>query len=407
MHTLCTHHLCWRCSLARPRTPIGTYGKISHRRLGAKRCEARTRYRDWDGRLRIVQCTGATKAAAELALKRKLAERSLFQPVFGGLSADSKFSVLVDYWLGDLDLEDRLTLTTRQLYERNMRTLVAPVFAELTLREIGVARCDYFLKQLAKQSYNRARQARVVLRLALGLAVRHEILPRNPIDHVSRLRRPARTPDAFNDSEVELIRDAVYLWERREIIAGPRPDGQLGQVLEVLLGTSVRIGEVLAIRIGDLNLRSKHPTVRISGTIVTQKGVPTHRQDHPKTSRSVRTITLPPFVVRAIRERLKKRLSIDPDALLFCNRKGGPLTTNNYRRQLRAVMKQAGLEGVTPHKFRRTGATAINEDGGIDLAAELLGHTDPRITVQHYIVRDDRVSPATAAMLEARFGGTA
>ncbi|UOR02392.1 site-specific integrase [Leucobacter allii] len=392
--------------MARPRTPIGTYGTISHRRLGAKRCEARTRYRDWDGRLRLVQSTGPTKTAAELALKRKLAERSLFQPAFGGLSADSKFSALVDYWLEDLDLEDRLSLTTRQLYERNIRTLVAPAFEELTLREIGVARCDYFLKQLAKQSYNRARQARVVLRLALGLAVRHEVIPRNPIDHVSRLRRPARTPDAFHDSEVELIRDAIYLWEQREIVAGPKPDGQLGQVLEVLLGTSVRIGEVLAIRIGDLSLRGDNPTVHISGTIVSQKGVPTHRQDHPKTSRSVRTITLPPFAVRAIRERLKKRLSIDPNALLFCNRKGGPLTTNNFRRRLRDVTDKAGLKGVTPHKFRRTGATAINEDGGIDLAAELLGHTDPRITAQHYIVRDHRVNPMTATMLVSRFGGT-
>ncbi|WP_240183656.1 tyrosine-type recombinase/integrase [Leifsonia aquatica] len=368
--------------------------------------EARARYRDWDGRLRIVQRTGVTKAAAELALKRKLSERSLYQPGFAGLCADSKFSVLVEYWLEDMEVEDRLTLTTRQLYERNMRTLVAPSFAELTLREIGVARCDYFLKQLAKQSYNRARQARVVLRLALGLAVRHEVIPRNPMDHVSRLRRPARVPDAFEDSDIDLIREAVRAWEERKVVAGPKPDGQLGQIVEVLLGTSVRIGEVLAIRIRDVDLRSTIPTVRISGTIVSNTGQPTRRQDHPKTSRSVRTIALPKFVIVAIRGRLKSRLSIDPDALLFCNRNGDPLTTNNVRRRLRDVMDKAGLKGVTPHRFRRTGATAINEAGGIDLAAELLGHTDPRITAQHYIARNDLVNPATARMLEARFGST-
>ncbi len=393
--------------MARPRTPIGTFGKISHRRIKNGVCQARARYRDWDGKLRAVQCTGATKAAAELALKRKLSERSLFQPEFAGLSADSTFAKLVDYWLEDMEVEDRLSRTTRNLYERNMRTLVASSFAELTLREIGVARCDYFLKQLAKQSYNRARQARVVLRLALGLAVRHEVIPRNPMDHVSRLRRPVRAPDAFEDSEIELIREAVRDWEERKIVAGPRPDGQLGQIIEVLLGTSVRIGEVLAIRIRDLNLRGAIPTVRITGTIISRKGESTHRQDHPKTSRSVRTIALPQFAVAAIRARLKKRLSIDPDALLFCNRNGDPLTTNNVRRRLRDVMDKAGLNGVTPHRFRRTGATVINKAGGIDLAAELLGHTDSRITAQHYIVRDDLVNPATALMLEERYGGTA
>lgn len=390
--------------MARPRTPIGTFGKISHRRLGKGRCEARARYRDWDGVLRAVQCTGPTAAAAELALKRKLSERSLFQPSFIELSADSRFSALIDYWLEDMEIEDRLSRTTRLLYERNMLTLVAPAFAELTLREIGVARCDYFIKQLARQSYSRARQARVVLRLALSLAVRHEIIPRNPIDHISRLSRPARTPDAFEDSEVSLIRDAIQAWEERPIKAGPRPDGQLGQIVEVLLGTSVRIGEVLAIRLRDLDLRGAYPTVRICGTIISRKGEPTHRQNHPKTSRSVRRIVLPQFAVKAIRERMRRRLSIDPDALLFCNRNGDPLTTNNVRRQLRSIMDQAGLEGVTPHRFRRTGATTIYEAGGLDLAAGLLGHTDPRITQQHYIVRDDLVDPSTATMLELRFG---
>ena len=75
---------------------------------------------------------------------------------------------LVAYWLEDIELEDRLSQTTRNLYERNMRTLVLPVLGKLTLRELGVNRFDHFLKQLAKQSCNRAKQARVVLRLALG-----------------------------------------------------------------------------------------------------------------------------------------------------------------------------------------------------------------------------------------------
>ncbi|HFD7246621.1 TPA: hypothetical protein ACF38J_001684, partial [Streptococcus pyogenes] len=125
---------------------------------------------------------------------------------------------LVSYWLEDMELEDRLSRTTRLLYERNMRTLVLPFFKEVTLREIGVARCDYFLKQLAKQSYNRARQARVVLRLALALAVRHEILSRNPMDHVSRLRRPVRTPDGSVAKIVKL----EHAWRRLD---GRNDDG--------------------------------------------------------------------------------------------------------------------------------------------------------------------------------------
>lgn len=390
--------------MGRPRTPIGTYGAIGHRRLATGKHEARTRYRDWDGRSRQVQAVGISRAAAERELKKRLAQRSLFQPGFTGMSADSPFPALVDYWLEDLEMEDRLSRTTRLLYERNMRTLVFPAFKELTLREIGVARCDHFIKQLAKQSYNRARQARVVLRLALGLAVRHEIIPRNPMDHIAGLRRPAHIPDAFTQDDIRSIRSAIREWEQRPILAGPRPDGQLGQIIELMLGTSARIGEVLAIRLCDLDLGGPMPTVRISGTIISRKGESTHRQDHPKTARSIRRIALPEFAERAARERVR-RMGIAPgESLLFASRGGTPLTTNNVRRQLRDVMEDAGIADVTPHRFRRTAATAINETGGLLLAAELLGHSDPQITVQHYIRRNEAVNPATAGLLEAIFG---
>lgn len=56
-------------------------------------------------------------------------------------------------------------------------------------REIGVARCDALLKQLGRLSYARSKRskranarskrAKTVLRLAFGLAVRHEVVPRN------------------------------------------------------------------------------------------------------------------------------------------------------------------------------------------------------------------------------------
>jgi len=270
--------------MSRQRLTIGTFGDIGFLTSPNGRIVARARYRDWDGKSRLVQATGDTQRTAELALKAKLAERSLFQPGGSALTANSPFPDLVAYWL-----EDRLSKTTLQLYERNMRTLVLPAFEHLTLREIGVARCDHFLKQLAKQSYNRAKQARVALRLALGLAVRHEVLPRNPMDHVSRLRRPASTPNALTPAEVNAIRAAIAFWEAGRSPSGPKPDGQLGAIVEVMLGTSARIGEVLAIRRRDIEVTSPTPSIRITGTIGSHRGEPTTRQGHPKTAKSRRT----------------------------------------------------------------------------------------------------------------------
>ena len=53
--------------------------------------------------------------------------------------------------------------------------------------------------------------------------------------------------------------------------------------------------------------------------------------------------------------------------------------------------------------FRRTVATAVNAKTSIELAAELLGHTETKITVQHYIQRSELANPATAALLDRAF----
>ncbi|WP_223149003.1 site-specific integrase [Changpingibacter yushuensis] len=117
-----------------------------------------------------------------------------------------------------------------------------------------------------------------------------------------------------------------------------------------MLGISARIGEVLAIRLQDLDLDGPIPTVRIAGTIISRKGEPTHRQDHPKTDRSVRRVALQSF---ALRSRLLCSGDTEPRALLFSTRVRTPHTTNNIRRLLCDVMKKAGRENLTPHRRHR------------------------------------------------------
>lgn len=387
--------------MARPRTPIGTFGDISYVPAGAGRIRARTRYRDDDGKVRRVSATGATRREAERHLKAALVERSSYRSD-GELSANSSFTMLVDVWLSDLDLEGKLAPSTRALYERNMRQLVLPVFEGYVLREITVSKVDRFLKGLAaNKSYSMAKQARTVLSLAFGLAVRYDAIQKNPVRDIARLRKPPSQAMALTAEQVDAIRVAVRTWRRGPGLSGPPPDGQLEQIIEVMLGTSARIGEVLAIRKRDVDLTGSVATVRIAGTIVSPTGRPTHRQPHPKTAKSTRTVSVPSFTAAVLRNRLAELASDSPDDLIFLSRNGTPLTTNNVRRRLRAVLEDAGIEGVTPHSFRRTVATVIDRAGGAELAAELLGHTSSKITKEHYIQAEEAVDPVTAEILES------
>ncbi|MDR1186522.1 MAG: site-specific integrase [Bifidobacteriaceae bacterium] len=386
--------------MSKVRQPVGTFGEIHFNACASGRVRARCRYRDWDGVSRLVQATGADRNRAALVLKAKLAAREVDRSDCAELTADSTFGRLAQYWLADLELEGRLAKQTITLYASNTRRLVLPAFEHLTLREIGVARCDMLLKQLANKSHSRAASAKVVLRLAFGLAVRHEVIVRNPMDGVARLHKPARTPDALTPDQVNQVRAAVREWEAAPVVSGPKPDGQLSAMIEVILGTSARIGEALAIRRSDLDMASDPPTVAITGTIITRTGEPTFRQDHPKTAKSQRVVAIPSFTAAAIRRRLADLDDARPDALLFQSRAGTPLITHNVRGQLRRVIAGAGLGRVTPHTLRRTVATEVKRSADVDLAAELLGHTDKKITIEHYIRPDGMVDPSTAGILE-------
>jgi integrase len=389
--------------MVRPRTPIGTYGETSYERVAGGQL-AIVRFRDFDGQIRKVKGAGKSKAEALRRVKKKISDYELTKAGETELTADSLFGDLVDAWVESLD-RDRLAASTVYRYERDMRGYVLPAFEHYSLREITVRKVDRLLQQLRARSFNRAQKAKVVLNLAFKLAVRWEVLDRNPVSGVGPLHRPPREAKALTLETVRLVRETVVAWEReRRGKPGPAPDGQILCVIETMLGTSARIGEVLALRRCDVDLATQAPSVTIAGTIISIDRGPTYRQDHPKTNRSRRTIALPRFAADALAQRLEVAGPGEPTGLVFATRNGTPIAPNNYRRTLRSILKATDAKDVTPHAFRRTVATTIDRAEGIDLAAELLGHTSTEITRVHYIEPSRYVNPQTAEILERALG---
>ena len=180
--------------MVRPRLPIGTAGDLTCTTADSGTVTAGARFRDWGGVSRLVQASGRTRSAAERALKEKLAARAEYRPGTSDLTADSTFKDLADHWLADMEGNPELAPGTRRLYRWNMTHLGLPEFAHLTLREIDVARCDRFIKQQRQASYSRAKHSPKVLRQAFALAVRHEVLVRDPVEFVARITRPRADP---------------------------------------------------------------------------------------------------------------------------------------------------------------------------------------------------------------------
>lgn len=138
---------------------------------------------------------GIDPKTGRMQLKESIAKRTK-RDAYAELTPDSSFAQLVEVWLEDLDLEDKLAPNTRALYERTMRQLVLPAFEHLAIREISTGRVDRFLKKFAiTGSHSMAKQAKT-LSLAFGLAVRYDALVRNPVRETARLRKPPHQADA-------------------------------------------------------------------------------------------------------------------------------------------------------------------------------------------------------------------
>jgi integrase len=185
--------------------------------------------------------------------------------------------------------------------------------------------------------------------------------------------------------------------------SGPRPTGNLADIVDLTLATGARIGEVLAVRWEDVDLAAVNPTLTISGTIVYLKGKGFFRQEWTKSDAGYRTVVLPRFAVGMLLAR--KLTAVDnPIDAVFASRRGTWLSPPNVRRQWRQARADTGLEWVTPHTFRTTVATLIDKEVDAKRAAAQLGHTTEEVTKKHYIVKP-AVAPDSSTILE-QLGGS-
>ncbi|WP_344771707.1 tyrosine-type recombinase/integrase [Nocardioides panacisoli] len=313
----------------------------------------------------------------------------------------SSFGDLTALWLADLDLRD-LTAGTKESYGDIVRLHVLPAFESFTLGEITTGRVEWFLKSEAAVSHSRAMHARTVLNLMFGFALRHDAISRNPVEGTSQRRKPKQVPQALTPDQITAIRRAAANWRTGDGQPGPKSDGQVRDLIEVLLGTGMRPGEALALRRCDITDGPGGMVVRVTGTVVHRKSTGLIRQPHPKSESSIRSIPVPDFAAAVIRRRLAAVKSGDPDRLIFASRNGGPLNPYNVRRTFRDMVMDAGLEdaGISLRWYRRTAATVIARSMGTDAAATFLGHTSTAITEGHYIEPDPTIDHTPAAYLE-------
>jgi integrase len=133
-----------------------------------------------------------------------------------------------------------------------------------------------------------ARRCKTVLNGIMGLAAIHEAIDHNPVRDTSAITVASQDAEALTLQQVREIRLGVRADEKAV-------DRDVPALVDFLLGTGLRIGEMLAVTWDALDLAAG--TVEIRGTVVRQKGVGLIIQPKPKTKKGWRKLHLPGWLV--------------------------------------------------------------------------------------------------------------
>lgn len=166
--------------MARPNTPVGTWGKVTVKE-DRSQFLAYAYYRDYDGVLRRVNRWAPTKGAARRILDEALKQRHLDQ---GELSRDTKLVDLAALWLEHGKAQGRWKPRTVYRYEDVLKTLNKAV-GSLRIGEATAGRLDKTIVAMSRVHPANAQTAQTVLRGMFDYAVRHDAMAVNPAENLS------------------------------------------------------------------------------------------------------------------------------------------------------------------------------------------------------------------------------
>lgn len=393
-----------------------TWGVITFKNLGPQKVQARAWFIAADGTGSYRRATGPTKAAAKHKLLGILQGLVQSQAAAQKGSADSSLTVadLSQIYLDRMDELDTNASTKHEQARLIRRLLIEDKTAEhqkriskIPLTDLTVKHVDEFYQPIAKHTRAQARNALSELRKVCDLGVVRGDLTHNPARKFKRTRKRLKK-EKYAPEPMELgdLHSVVVAFRTRSDRMGPAPSMLLEDIIEVVLGTSARIGEAVGLKWVNIDLNSAVPTVAILGTVVEKSATGKYYQEYPKTESGLRAIPIPDFLVRTLRRRLVENVAGNP--YVFHTASGRVNGPQDVHRTLRSVREWSTTqdhlpsisEQMVPRALRKSVASTIANRGSLKAATETLGHKHSRVTEDHYIKRAQK-APDVRHILDA------
>lgn len=382
----------------RPRTAVGTWGTIKTARLANKRWVAKGRVRDSHGVLRLVSRTADTKQGALNAVQEGMRERAAEVTTGGDLTKDTEFRILAERYLSIV--KSTQAPSTYDRYYHNVHSILIPEIGALPLRSLTTSRLQALFGKFQEAGRKPGGQRNILSSLsgALQLAVEDNVLDFNPARNVKINRRESSyATEALDEEQIAQLLEAAA----KCTVIG---EGELHDVLALLLGTGARISEILGLRWCDIRFgydtRANVIEIRKNAVYVRGQGVILREG---KTKASKRDIVMTPMV-RDVMRRRSQMLGVEPSQPVF---PVGAQLRHRYPSGVRKHLTDSVyatlpfMQGVKQptHIFRRTAALMMYEQGMTPLEiANQLGHSSVKMTMDVYLKRTGGSERAAEAL---------
>ncbi|MBA4543961.1 MULTISPECIES: site-specific integrase [Thermoactinomyces] len=322
-----------------------------------------------------------TKKEAEKALIQKIHE--LEQGTFVE-PAKTTLKEYMERWLEDY-AKTALRPSTLQTYKTYINAHIIPTLGAITLQQLQPMHLQRFYNEKLTNgrvdgegglSPHTVRYLHVILKEALGHAVKWQLLSRNVADLADPPALGKKDIITLEPEEVTLFLDHA------------RKD-RLYIAFLLAITTGLRRGEILGLRWKDINFEAKTASIRKNLVVVNGKPV----LQEPKTKGSIRSVSLPSTTIEELKkhkriqnqEKLLAGAGYQDNDLIVATSVGTPVSPRNLLRSFYRIIKKANLPDIRFHDLRHTHATLMLKQGEHPkIVSERLGHSNTRITMDIY-----------------------
>lgn len=225
------------------------------------------------------------------------------------------------------------------------------------LLSVGTDVVRAYLAFLNEKQYAKATIARklATLRSFYKFLVKRNQLTSNPVVAVRTPKQDKKLPRFLDYEEVKILLDT------------PPLDNWLGArdraILETLYSTGIRVSELVALNMDDIDFL---------GEVVHVRGKGKKERITPIGSSALQVIQ---HYMEFRNKRAQNNINFD-SKVLFVNKHGKRLSTRSVRRKMDKYLKMAGLDpAISPHTLRHSFAThMLNNGADLRSVQELLGH---------------------------------